>query len=785
MQFANVGLLLGGLLVAVPVILHLVMRQQPKQLEFPALRFVRQRSVQNTRRLQLKHWVLLALRCLAVLALVIALARPGVASESLGRWVLSGSLGVILLIGAFVSAAAWLAGSSRMLAYILTGITALVGVGALVTALMAMSSSTGPIVGEQEAPVAAVIICDTSPRMLYRHQNQTRLEKAQELGMWLTSQLPEESEMAVLDQRTQSTIFAPDRGAARQALQRLEIAVGGKSLIEVTENALEMLESNPLGRKEIYILTDLAAPAWDAADAQRLRTKLAEIPEIPLYVIDVGADEVSNVAIGDLVLSSESIPENQDVTLQAEVISDGGSQTKTIEMFVEEIDDKLPIVENGELIVPKATRRNRQTIELTDGEPRSVSFRLTNLNAGTHHGWIELVGDDGLTADDKRWFTINARAPWSLLVVESPNAISEDLVDALAPFSFRESGRAAFKIDVIKQNELSPTKLDEYQAVALLDPSPMPDATWQALSDYVSRGGGLMMVLGRAAIKADFNTEAAQTVLPGKISKQWRAGDREWYLQPREYQHSILSPFRGSGASVPWREFLVDRHWSFDEMDEDANTIIPFSNGIPALVEQRIGDGVVLTLTTPVSDPRDGAWNQLFNGLDAWPFFVLWNQMARYVVQGGDQHFNYTAGDVVTVKTEAGDETETHLLFTPNGVDPQEVVPDAGTITIPFTSSLGTYRIRPLGGGQSTGFSVNLPPYATQTKKLTEEQLDEILGPDRYRLAKQQEQIVREQGKARLGVPLFPWLMLIVVIVFGLENVLANRFYRQSPSETS
>ena len=784
MQFANVGLLLGGLLVAVPIILHLVMRQQPKQLEFPALRFVRQRSVQNTRRLQLKHWVLLALRCLAVLALVAALARPGVASAALGRWVLSGSLSAILLIGIFVSLAAWLAGSSRVLAYILTGITALVGVGALVSAVMAMSSSSGPIVGEQEAPVAAVIICDTSPRMLYRHQNQTRLEKAQELGMWLTSQLPEDSQMAVLDQRTQSTIFAPDRGAARQALQRLEIAVGGQSLIELTQNALEMLESNELARKEIYILTDLAAPAWDARQAQRLKTALAEQPDIPLYIIDVGADDVQNVAISDLVLSAESTPENHDITLQVEVVSDGSSQPETLEMFVEEVDDKLPIVENGELIVPTATRRNRQTIELTDDQPRSVSFRLTGLEAGTHHGWIQLVGEDGLGADNKRWFTIEARTPWSMLVVKSDKAISDRLVDALAPPSYRESGRAAFKIDVIPQSELTPAKMEGYQAIALLDPAPMPDATWQALSSYVSRGGGLMMLLGRAAVKADFNTEAAQSVLPGKLSRQWRAGNREWFLAPTEYQHAVLSPFRGSGASVPWRDYSIDRFWSFDDMDSDVNAIVPYSNGTPALIEQRIGDGLVLTLTTSVSDPRGDAWNKLFTGLDTWPFFVLWNQMARYVVQGGDNHFNYTAGDVATLKTEPGNETATHLLFTPNGIDPQEVVPDSGTITIPFTSSLGTYRVRPLSGGKSMGFSVNLPPYATRMDKLTEADLDDILGPGRYRLARQQEQIVREQGKARLGVPLFPWLMLIVVIVFGLENVLANRFYRQAPSET-
>ena len=62
MAFLNVSLLLGGALFAIPVVLHLIMRQKPKHLVFPALRFVKERRQSNTRRLQLRHWLLLALR---------------------------------------------------------------------------------------------------------------------------------------------------------------------------------------------------------------------------------------------------------------------------------------------------------------------------------------------------------------------------------------------------------------------------------------------------------------------------------------------------------------------------------------------------------------------------------------------------------------------------------------------------------------------------------------------------------------------------------------------------
>ncbi len=80
MAFVNFSLLLGGTLLAIPVVLHLVMRQQPKQLVFPALRFIKQRQDANRRQLQLRHWLLLFLRCLAIALLAVARWRWAIGS---------------------------------------------------------------------------------------------------------------------------------------------------------------------------------------------------------------------------------------------------------------------------------------------------------------------------------------------------------------------------------------------------------------------------------------------------------------------------------------------------------------------------------------------------------------------------------------------------------------------------------------------------------------------------------------------------------------------------------
>ena len=72
MAFINGSLLIGGLLIAIPIVIHLSMRRQPKPLIFPALRFVQQRRLTNQRRLQWRQWLLLFLRCLAVALLAFA-----------------------------------------------------------------------------------------------------------------------------------------------------------------------------------------------------------------------------------------------------------------------------------------------------------------------------------------------------------------------------------------------------------------------------------------------------------------------------------------------------------------------------------------------------------------------------------------------------------------------------------------------------------------------------------------------------------------------------------------
>jgi len=76
MGFLTPALLILGASIAVPILLHLIQRQQGPRVVFPALRYLRRAEMENARRIKLRQLLLLALRAGALALLAMAAARP-------------------------------------------------------------------------------------------------------------------------------------------------------------------------------------------------------------------------------------------------------------------------------------------------------------------------------------------------------------------------------------------------------------------------------------------------------------------------------------------------------------------------------------------------------------------------------------------------------------------------------------------------------------------------------------------------------------------------------------
>src|SRR6187402_3452166 len=84
-------------LVGLPILLHLLMKQEPKRLPFPALRLLKIKQKTNQRKLRLRHFLLLALRMLLIALFGIALYQPTLLSDG-QFWRAEQPVGAVLII---------------------------------------------------------------------------------------------------------------------------------------------------------------------------------------------------------------------------------------------------------------------------------------------------------------------------------------------------------------------------------------------------------------------------------------------------------------------------------------------------------------------------------------------------------------------------------------------------------------------------------------------------------------------------------------------------------------
>jgi len=722
MTFVNPLLLAGAGLVAVPILLHLVMRRKPRLTEFPALRFVRRRHDTNQRQLRLRHLLLLLLRMAVIALAAFALARPSL-------------------------------------------------------------KLSGGVVGSQRAPVAAVLVFDTSKRMEYRQENRTRLEAAQELALWLLAQLPPESQVAVLDSRPGGA-FQVDLGSAKHRIQRLETTANARPLPNAIAEAAGLLGGSELTRKEItrketYVFTDLTRVAWPTEAAGRMQEHLRQTPDVGLYVIDVGIAQPANLALGDLRLSGQIVSNRSTLRIETELASTGIAGQRTVEL---DLLEPAPAVKAPG--TRKAQNAGQQVVSVEAGQSQQVDFRVSGLSLGTHQGYVQILGQDGLAADDRRYFTIDVKPAWRILVAAPKPAAGYAvyLTQALAPESFRRSGLARFACDVVSLESLPQKDLKPYAAVCLVDPKPMEAAAWQKLADYVAEGHGLAVFLGRNADPvASFNEKPAQDLLSGKLLRQARAPDENLVLAPRNLEHPVLAALHRI-AAVPWVAHPVYRYWQLSPGAEGVHVIAPYSDDFPAILERPLGKGRAITMTTPVSDdPNREPWNLLPVG-EAWPFVILVNEMMSYLVGTGTQELNYSPGQTAVLDLNPENPFHSYVLTGPDGVETR-IAPDLKEhrLVVASTDQPGNYRVQAGGtaDGVDRGFSVNLSARETRLDRHADKDLDRLFGTFPYRIARSKDQIELDVSTGRVGRELFGMLILVVAVILGLEHVLANRFYKK------
>ncbi|MEC9094170.1 MAG: hypothetical protein VX438_15785, partial [Planctomycetota bacterium] len=660
--------------------------------------------------------------------------------------------------------------------------------------------------GNDQAPVSAVVLIDTSPRMLYQvareveqgvWESKTRLQESQEIADWLVRELPEASEVAVADATASELFFSVDIAAAAKRVSTLQISYQPETLVERIESSVLFLDAQtPSGRKprEIYVFTDRSLGSWNSKRQKELRMILSERSDLSLYLVDVSVENPTNYQMDDLELSAETIAVGGSVQVKARVLRLGPAGERPVHLYLDQVEPGKPVYLDGETVLPQQRLIRVAALAFDENKTQQVGFTINKLGAGIHHGMIRVEGDDSLSVDNQRYFTIEVNEPQTALLVRPSSGdgdktpvVSGHVEVVLAPSEMVDSGQNRFEVTTVDQANLLGKNLSQYSSIYLLDPEGLNPVEWKQLNKYVAAGGGLALFLGENAkfnLGPDprFRSPEASKILGGKLGEVWTP--TEAFISISDYSHPVVQGFRRYATDDVWRDFPVYQHWGLELLEEDSSSQIlaRFSNGQPAIVARTLGEGTVVVVTTPLTEPGQivgrNRWNDLTTG-EWWPSAMLIDKLADFLTASHSLRLNYSVGGNVVLKEPAVNGWDRYLMFSPREEAPTEVANENDEIRYRFTDSVGHYRMKPIGRvGHRKGFSVNIGRGQTDLQQVSDSVLDSVIGENRYEIAKSKADIVRQQSHVREGKKFFPLLISMFGIILLMEFVMSNRFYR-------
>src|SRR5271166_4058130 len=279
MEFSllHAGLAAGMGLAALPVILHLFMRQTPKHVIFPALRLVRERQKRSRKRLRIKNWLLLLAR-MAVLALMaLALARPRLYSQV-------------------------------------------------------------PL-GDESVPTALGLVFDTSLSMGYKEKGKTRLDEAKERARALLDQISDSSLVFPANSADPVAPVGLSPAAARKWIDNLTLRDVNRPLNAVMGQVYPAVAECDRPRHEVFVLTDLARSSWNlgqrASDLDRIEKSGdgKTSGKVATFILRLGTKDVTDVAIDAAEPAKSFVTQGESIEIRGLVQAQGTQTTSRVVEF--------------------------------------------------------------------------------------------------------------------------------------------------------------------------------------------------------------------------------------------------------------------------------------------------------------------------------------------------------------------------------------------------------------------------------------------------------------------
>ncbi len=450
---------------------------------------------------------------------------------------------------------------------------------------------------------AHVILLDNSMSMDYRDH----WDRARAAAAGIAAGMREGDQAAVLEFSDQTLVRVPLTGERSAVVDDLRQGIQLTDRPTKYAQALKVAEKVALdartGRKVIHLISDFQKSGW-AADEQGFRLGAG----IELERVDVGSNDFSNLAIGDVRVIEGTGGAAGGIRLKYSLVNYGNEDRKNV--FVSLLLDGHPVMENK--------------VDIARGGVQAGEFQLPGLTAGPHQTVIG-VEDTNLARDNRYSMVLEARGLTQVLAVEDSSSSSNG-----RPASYFLS--RALNVPSLSRYQLVSARPSRFESadvpagsLVIWNNAPGGSAVVQRrLREFVEEGGGLVVVLADAQLAADFNRTFGQW-LPAKAEPPSSPSRGEDYrlLTDLKIDHPIFRPFAvpHSGTFSGARFFRYARL----TLSEGAEILARFDNGDPALVQVDRGKGHVVVFASSADDQNNDLplravyapfWQQVLHYLD-------------------------------------------------------------------------------------------------------------------------------------------------------------------------
>jgi hypothetical protein len=728
MTFIHPLLLAGLVLAGIPVLVHLIMRQKPKHLMFPALRFLMLRQRANQRKLSLRHLLLLALRIALIVLICLAMARPRVFSERFNI--------------------------------------------------------------NSERPMAVVLIFDTSYSMEYTVLGRTRLDEAKERSHELLEALPAGSRVAVLDTAEAGGEWLPDLNTARDRIDQLHLRAANYPVTAQLSPAYDLLakldqdpalgDGPPL--RFLYVFSDRTRACWNSGQVESLARMRDRVPppEVHAVFVDVGVAQPVDVAITDWHLSKDLLHAGERVTVSATIQATGSP-----------CDTEISCMLDGQSPGPRkpvqlaADSHTGVSFEFRDMKPgtHQVTLSLATGDAVPSNNsrfatFLVLEPRKVLIVTDD---VAGARI-WQL-ICEEGHAFTCDISAATAEnVESLTSAKLAQYQAVCLLNVARPTSnlwsrlydfvrdgggLAVIPGGANLETSAY--TTPEALK--VLPGKLVAVINSDAPTGTRWSDEGLRHPIVNVFPAWKNSGNVDFY------------------AGVPAAAY---RYWEVTAPTSAVIASYDDRSGHPALLETPFDParvhGRVVLFTTPFDKehlaPGPTGRSQWTNYLQNSFGLVLGQRVMAYLAgDASSPHLDYGCGQVVTLPLPPSPRFPTYVLKGPGIAatgSPLKRSEHESQLTIRDFSQPGNYEVSGADGKPTGGFSMNIDREESDLAQIPPSEIEALFGPGSV-MRMTPKANLRDALQSRWSQPLelFPWLLMILVLALAAENFLANRFYRE------